>query len=407
MSNTVIYDSLEDTLSRSRECDELDSSLWNDKCDYVELDKCVYLNPNNDNLIVVQLNIQSLLSHQQDLCQLIRSTEEKNSRIDILLLCETFLSKNTCHMVKIPGFTHVSKCQKNKKDGGVTILIRDGISYRRRTDLDVFDEGLTESIFIEVRSKNGKQIIFGSLYKPPDVGIDQFMEHLSSITYKVRQVQDKHLPEMVLGMDHNMNLLNSAIYPPTHKFIETLSELKLYPTITHPICITHHSATLINNIFVTEILHRNFESTILIDDISDHLPTLAMLKQTRLMNHELIAFNSRCLSKDKLKQVNHKLMRVDWIGVLTGTTSDEKFNQFSDWIEQVLDDIAPIKCIRISAKRQFVKPWMTRGLEVASHKKLKLYKKTPSNNCTEADQAKYKEHRNLCNSLKLLPYKMH
>ena len=43
---------------------------------------------------------------------------------------------------------------------------------------------------------------------------------------------------------------------------------------------------------------------------------------------------------------------------------------------------------------------MTRGLEVASDKKLKLYKKPLSNNCTEANQAKYKEHRNLYNSLK-------
>ena len=93
-------------------------------------------------------------------------------------------------------------------------------------------------------------------------------------------------------------------------------------------------------------------------------------------------------------------MTVDWIGVLNGTMSDEKFNQFSDQIEQVLDEIAPIKSVRISAKRRFIKPWMTRGLEVASCKKLKLYKKTLSNNCIEADQAKYKEHRDLYNSLK-------
>ena len=245
-----------------------------------------------------------------------------------------------------------------KKGGGVTILIRDGISYKRKTDLDVFDEGLMELIFVEVRSKNGKQIIFGSMYKPPNVGIDQFSEHLSSNTYKARQVQGKHLPEMVFGMDHNMNLLNSAIHPPRHKFIETLNELKLYPTITRPTRITHHSATLIDNIYVTEILHRNFESTILINDMSDHLPTLAMLKQTRLMNPEPITFNSRCLNKNKLKQVDHKLMRVDWIGVLTCTMSDEKFNQFSDQIEQVLDKIAPIKSVRISAKRRFVELWM-------------------------------------------------
>ena len=108
MFNATINDSFKDSLSRSREYGELDSSLWNDKCDYVELDKCVNLNPNNYNLIVTQLNIRSLLSHQQDLCQIIRSTEKKNSRIDIILLCETFLSKNTQQMVKIPSFTHVN-----------------------------------------------------------------------------------------------------------------------------------------------------------------------------------------------------------------------------------------------------------------------------------------------------------
>ena len=165
-----------------------------------------------------------------------------------------------------------------------------------------------------------------------------------------------------------MNLLNSAIHPPMHKFIETLGELMLYPTITCPTYITNHSATLIDNIFVTETLHRNFESTILIDDISDHLLTIALLKQMRLMNKELIEFRSRCLSEIKLKQVNHELMRVDWIDVLTGMTSDEKFNQFSDRIKHELDEITLVKHVRISAKRRFVKPWMTRGLEVALHK---------------------------------------
>ena len=93
-------------------------------------------------------------------------------------------------------------------------------------------------------------------------------------------------------------------------------------------------------------------------------------------------------------------MKVDWIGVLTGTMSDEKFNQFSNQIKHVLDEITPIKHVIISAKRRFVELWMTRGLEVASCKKLNLYKKTLSNNCTEVDLVRYKEHRNLYNSLK-------
>ena len=83
--------------------------------------------------------------------------------------------------------------------------------------------------------------------------------------------------------------------------------------------MTHHSATLINNIYVSDSLHRSFESTIIINDMSDHLPILTMLKQTKLWDSEPITFNSRCFDDKKLKQVNADLMKVDWIGVLNGS----------------------------------------------------------------------------------------
>ena len=157
---------------------------------------------------------------------------------------------------------------------------------------------------------------------------------------------------------------------------------------------------LIDNIFVTEALHQNFESMILIDDMSNHLPVLAMLKQTRLLNTDPVTFESRCLNDNKLKAVNNKLIHIEWIGILTGTTSDEKFNQLSETVERVLDTMAPIKTVRISAKRQFVEPWMMRGLEIASQNKMKLYKKTIAANCTDEDLARYRQHRNMYNSLK-------
>ena len=320
----------DDALLRSRDHNALDASLWNDKCDYIELEECNNLNPNNYNLIVMQLNIRSVLCHHQELCQLIRSTEKKNSRIDVILLCETFLSSKTKSMVNIPGFSHISNYHKSKKGGGVSILLREGIPYKRRSDLDIIKEGLTESVFVEIRSKNGKQIIIGSMYKPPNVNIDQYSNNLSTIVNKIRPATGRPSPEIIIGMDHNINLLNSATHLPTHNFMETLSNLNLYPTITRPTWVTQHSATLIDNIFISELLHRNFESSILIEDISDHLPLLTMLKQTRLLNSEPLEFNSRCLNDKKLKHVNNILMNVDWIRLLTGTTSNQKFNQFSE-----------------------------------------------------------------------------
>ena len=244
MANKEFDGILEDSLLRSRELEELDSTLWNDKCDYINMERCNNLNPNNYNLIILQLNIRSLLAHQGDLCQLIRTTEKKNSRIDIILLCETFISKSTFKMVKIPGFTHVGNFCKEKKGGGVSILIHDGIAFRHRQDLDVFEEGLTESIFIKVKSKSGRQIIFGSLYKPPNSCTDQYLKHVTELVHKTRMAQGNHPPELVLGMDHNINLLNGKIHSPTQKFIQGMEELCLYPTITRPTRISRQTATL-------------------------------------------------------------------------------------------------------------------------------------------------------------------
>ena len=193
-------------------------------------------------------------------------------------------------------------------------------------------------------------------------------------------------------MDHNIDLLKSSHHPQTHSFIEELSWLDILQTITRPSRITSHSATLIDNIYVSEQLHRQFESGILMSDISDHLPSLVMLKQTKLLNKEPLTFKSRCLDDDKLKAVNHKLMGKDWIGLLTGTTCNEKFNQFSDTVNAVLDKAVPMKTVKILAKQHYVEPWMMKGLEAASKTKLCLYKASFKSNSTEDDIQCYKHH---------------
>ena len=71
MCITTNKDEERDKLNRPLDLDELGESLWNDKCDYLDLETCIYLNPNNYNLLVLQLNIRSLLAHQLELNQLI------------------------------------------------------------------------------------------------------------------------------------------------------------------------------------------------------------------------------------------------------------------------------------------------------------------------------------------------
>ena len=52
----------------------------------------------------------------------------------------------------------------------------------------------------------------------------------------------------------------------------------MLPTVTKPTRISKTSATLIDNILISEKLQSNYESAILLDDMSDHLPCILTLK---------------------------------------------------------------------------------------------------------------------------------
>ena len=85
----------------------------------------------------------------------------------------------------------------------------------------------------------------------------------------------------------------------------------VYPTITRPTRICHNTVTLTDNIFVSVRLHKYFESAIILEDISDHLPTLALLKQTKLVDDKPIEFESRKLNPERIKVMKQKLLLVD------------------------------------------------------------------------------------------------
>ena len=90
----------------------------------------------------------------------------------------------------------------------------------------------------------------------------------------------KEKKEIILGMDHYLDLLKSGIHRQTLLFLNDLLEKNIYPTITRPTCICQNAVTLIDNIFVSRNLHKYFELAIILDDISDHLTLLVLLKQT-------------------------------------------------------------------------------------------------------------------------------
>ena len=234
------------------------------------------MNPNHHNLIVLQLNIRGLISHKTDLHQLLNTLKLKNSTVDVVLLCETFLNGTTVKQVHIPGYTLISNHRRQYKGGGTAILVREGITFTRKSELDTFIEKHVESVFIEILTKSHKHIIIGSMYRPPNNTDDSFLESILKLRHKLSITKEKK--ELIIRMDHNYDLLKSNEHKKTEEFLELLINRELFPTITHPTRITKSSATLIDNIFVSTNLHKNSDSAILINDMSDHMPVFNIIE---------------------------------------------------------------------------------------------------------------------------------
>ena len=182
--------------------------------------------------------------------------------------------------------------------------------------------------------------------------------------------------KLIIGMDHNFDLLKSSEHKRTQYFLNTLLDKELFPTITRPTRVTQQRATLIDNIFVSMNLHKKYDSAILINDMSDHLPILTLLRQTKLKNNTPLIFESRNLNEKNLKLINTALQQINWDINLSGLNCNENYNTLTTLINTTMEKYSPLQKIRISSKQIYIEPWMSRGLEISSKKKKeRLYKK--------------------------------
>ena len=113
-----------------------------------------------------------------------------------------------------------------------------------------------------------------------------------------------------------LDLLKSSTHKPTQKFLDIILDNGLLPSITRLTRITQQSATLIDNIFISGILQQNVDSTILVHNISDHLPIITLMKQTNMVDKNSIEFQSRKLTNRKIETIKQNLQNIDWDGHL-------------------------------------------------------------------------------------------
>ena len=144
-----------------------------------------------DYLLVLQLNIRGILGNQTDLLKLLNGCT-KNHKVDVVILCETWVSSDTKNLVNILGCKFISLERINKRGGGVGFLIANEIHYKNRPDMSLMSDNL-ECCFLELTMK-GRDILCDSMYRPPNTNIDDANYNYSMFIDTLTDKLDDHLP---------------------------------------------------------------------------------------------------------------------------------------------------------------------------------------------------------------------
>ena len=142
--------------------DNLNPSIFNlNECNYYDKRSILDKFANNKNLLFLSLNLQSLQSKFFELSTFANILQNRQILVDIIGLQEVWSIGSNIDSLDIPGFQRlIFKSRSLNKGGGVGFYVRSKIIE----EPSVFQDGIFESICIELGYSTGKVIRFVSIY---------------------------------------------------------------------------------------------------------------------------------------------------------------------------------------------------------------------------------------------------
>ena len=214
----------------------------------------------------------------------------------------------------------------------------------------------------------------------------------------IKQLTKIKSHDVIIGIDHNLDLLKTHQHSHTNEFLEINLRKNLLPTISKPTRITTKSATLIDNVFLSTKLQTPTDSNILLEDISDHLPCMITMHKQLKCVRESKTVTTRPLTDNNLMKINTDLSAIDWDQELSSITIEENFNKFHNIVCETINTYAPEQTKKVSAKKAYQDPWITKGITTSLSKQRKMYIKMLKTK-KDSDKIKYITYRNKLKSI--------
>ena len=232
-------------------------------------------------------------------------------------------------------------------------------------------------------------ILLVSGYRPPNANYNVFIKEYISLLKKLNKLKQH---KIILGIDHNLDLLKAHLHKQTNQFLEKNLELDLVPSISKPTRITRKTTTLIDNVLMSQSLHDQIHPHLIVEDISDHLPILIILKDLNKSVRGNNYIKSRNLNTSNLDKICNDIRRHDWNTLLSNNNASQGFTTFYKILCDTIDKHAPETVKRINTKKIIKNPWITSGIMKSLSKQRQMFKAHLKGDVSTFNYRKYRNN---------------
>ena len=231
---------------------------------------------NRDEFLILTLNIQSINAKIKNLFPVINNLTSQGLYFGAICLQETWTSSDSdLSLLQLPGYQLIHQGSKCTKHGGLIIYLNENYSYTIRNLYN--GSNIWEGLFIDINGSSlCRTLTIGNIYRPPhdnynNVNIQQFISELSPVI-EILQTENTNT---AIGGDFNINWLKISERDKFGEFFDLMCTNNFFPKITFPTRLAKYSCSLIDQIFckTPHKKHVSLSSSILISNISDHLPS--------------------------------------------------------------------------------------------------------------------------------------
>ena len=329
---------------------------------------------------LAHLNVQSI-NNKFDLLKI----QIRQMGFQFFSMSETWLTEDTPNsFLNIDGYNLIRWDRKWHEDGKNIVKRGGGLAVYIDEDLSFSQAGLqqynissksVESLWIRVIRENAKDMLIGTIYRPPGGNVEVFCNYLKDT---LEEIGNNFNREIFLMGDFNINYLN----PQDHS-TKLLLDFEQLNGLKQLILLPTRGVNCIDLLFSNSNDITN--AGVLPLNISDHDLIFATKKKTCIKRKQ-VKFTGRSYRYYDKDIFQTQIINMNWEGYWGLRNPNDCWQFILNTIESELSIMCPLKARKVRCSNE---PWLTNGILEAIYDKDQAWKQAKrSGNLDDINRAK-------------------